>query len=212
VTVTPVSTDYFLEVEAHFAARRGTPFILSAKDWVLMKKWFEDGVPLAVVVEAIDSVFERNEASGRRKVISSLSYCRHAVKEIWQDRQDLYAGTGEGAPEENVAALLDALAADVEQSQAPSIVTAAIAVEIRALTREKSVPRIEERLIDIERTLIDGVLDRVAPDERRQIEQPLTGIVADASLDDKTRQRTYEANLRRTVREKFALPRLTLFR
>ena len=28
---------YFEDIEAHFAARRGTPFILSAKDWVLMK-------------------------------------------------------------------------------------------------------------------------------------------------------------------------------
>jgi len=48
------------------------------------------------------------------------------------------------------------------------------------------------------------------PDERDAIVKPITAIVAD--LDDKTRQRTYEANLRRAVREKFVLPRLTLFR
>ena len=71
--------DYFLEIEAHFALRRNTPFILSAKDWALMQKWRAEGIPLPVVIEAIDSVFEKNETSGRRKVISSLSYCRHAV-------------------------------------------------------------------------------------------------------------------------------------
>lgn len=206
MTVTPVANDYFLEIESHFAARRGTPFILNAKDWALMKKWFDDGIPLAVVVEAIDSVFEKNEASGRRKVISSLSYCRHAVKEIWQDRQDLYAGSGDSAPEENVAGLLEALANDVEVSQAP----AEIAIAIRELVREKSVPRVEERLIDIERELIDSLLARLTSDERDAIVKPITSIVAD--LDDKTRQRTYEANLRRAVREKFGLPRLTLFR
>src|SRR4029077_4734286 len=74
---------YYLEIEGHFAARRGTPFILSSKDWTLMKKWHDDGGPLPVVIEAIDSVFEKNETSGRRKVISSLTYCRHAVKELW---------------------------------------------------------------------------------------------------------------------------------
>src|SRR5712671_3603320 len=54
---------YFQEIEAHFALRRGTPFILNAKDWALMKKWYEDGLPLPVVIEAIDAVFEKNETS-----------------------------------------------------------------------------------------------------------------------------------------------------
>jgi hypothetical protein len=204
VTDTVVAGDYFLEIESHFALRRGTPFILSAKDWALMKKWFEDGIPLAIVIEAIDSVFEKNEASGRRKVISSLSYCRHAVKEMWQDRKDLYAGSGDGTPEENVTGLIEALALDLERSSAPRDVIAEAIAEIRALARERSVPRIEERLIDIERDLIRHILDS------QPIERP--AIIADASLDEKTRQRTHEANLRRAVRERFALPRLTLFR
>jgi hypothetical protein len=210
VTITPVASDYFLEIEAHFAARRKTPFILNAKDWALMKKWFDDGIPLSVVIEAIDSVFEKNEASGRRKVISSLSYCRHAVKETWQDRQDLYAGSGDSAPEENVGGLLEALAGDVERSEAPREIAGGIAGDIRSLVREKSVPKVEERLIDIERHLMERILDSVPAGERDAIVQPITTIVAD--LDDKTRQRTYEANLRRAIREKFVLPRLTLFR
>jgi hypothetical protein len=206
VTTAAASSDYFLEIEAHFAARRGTPFILSAKDWALMKKWFDDGVPLAVVIEAIDSVFEKNENSGRRKVISSLSYCRHAVKEIWQERQDLYAGSGEGTPEENVAGLLETLAAEVESS-APET-----AGEIRALVAEKSVPRVEEKLIAIEQQMMDRILSGLSPGERAEIEQPVTAIVSDAALDDKTRQRTWEANVRRRIRDRFGLPRLTLFR
>ena len=210
MTVSPIANDYFLEIEAHFAASRKAPFILNAKDWALMKKWFDDGIPLSVVIEAIDSVFEKNESSGRRKVISSLSYCRHAVKEIWQDRQDLYAGSGDSAPEENVSGLLEALAGDVERSVAPSEIAVAIATEIRALLREKSVPKIEERLIEVERDLMERILASVPLDERDAIVKPVTAIVAD--LDDKTRQRTYEANLRRAVREKFVLPRLTLFR
>lgn len=205
MSVAPPAADYFLEIESHFATRRGTPFILSAKDWALMKKWFDEGVPLAIVIEALDSVFERNETSGRRKVISSLSYCRHAVRELWQDRKDLYAG-GETTPEENVSGALEALAADVEP------VSPETAAEIRSLIAEKSVPRIEERLIEVERELLDRMLERLPADERAGLEKPLAAIIADAALDDQTRQRTWEANLRRRIREKFGLPRLSLFR
>ena len=192
--------DYFLEIESHFAARRGTPFILSAKDWVLMKKWRDEDVPLAVVIEAIDQVFEKNEASGRRKVINSLSYCRHAVKELWQDRKDLYAGTGDTAPEEKPLELLDVLAADLE-TVAPEF-----ASRVRGLVSEKSVPAIEERLIDLEHELILHLLATSPDAEAIRAEAAMPG------LDEKVRARTEEANLRRLVRERFSLPRLTLFR
>jgi hypothetical protein len=53
-----VLPEYFTEIESHFAFRRGTPFVLNAKDWSLMKGWAEEGIPLAVVIEAIDAVFD----------------------------------------------------------------------------------------------------------------------------------------------------------
>jgi hypothetical protein len=188
--------DYFLEIEAHFAHRRGTPFILSAKDWALMRKWAEDGVPLPVVIEAIDSVFEKNETSGRRKVISSLSYCRHAVKELWDARRDLYVGASGVTPEASPEARLDELASGLGEP---------FASRVRELAKERSVPKIEQALMDIEREMIDAL---VTDDVRRE----LAAAVGDTSkLDPKIRARTEEANLRRLVREKFNLPRLTLF-
>src|SRR5437764_6983781 len=114
--------------------RRGTPFILSAKDWALMKKWHDEGVPLPVVIEAIDSVFEKNETSGRRKVISSLSYCRHAVKELWAERKDLFVGGETGTtPETSPVAMLESLAEKLEATS----VAAAFADRVRALASEK---------------------------------------------------------------------------
>lgn len=197
--------DYFTEIESHFARRRNTPFILSAKDWALMKQWAADGVPLAVVIEAIDAVFEKNETSGRKRIISSLSYCKHAVKELWEERRELYAG-GEGeAPEAAVAELVEALARDVGAVSPP------FGERIRALIAEKSVPRIEEQLIDVERELIAYLLE-TAPDADA-IRAEVARTIGDASkLAEKTRERTIEANTRRIVRERFAVPRLTLFR
>lgn len=198
---------YFQEIEAHFALRRGTPFILNAKDWALMKKWHEDGVPLPIVIEAIDTVFERNESSGRKKTISSLHYCRHAIKELWSERQNLYVGAGETTPEAGPAAMLDALAAQLEAS----VIATPFADRVRALIAEKSVPKIEERLIDLERELIDAIII-AAPSEIDVIRTEIAKALGDSpKLDEKTRARTEEANLRRLVRERFALPRLTLF-
>jgi len=198
---------YFQEIEAHFALRRGTPFILNAKDWALMKKWYDDGVPLPIVIEAIDTVFEKNEASGRKKVISSLSYCRHSIKELWQDRQNLYVGSGDVSPEAGPEALLDALASQLETSD----VAAPFAPRVRALASEKSVPKIEERLIDLERELVDAFI-AADPASIDAIRGDIATALGDTSkMDAKTRTRTEEANLRRLVREKFGLPRLTLF-
>jgi hypothetical protein len=202
----PSVSDYFLEIESHFALRRNTPFILSAKDWALMKQWHGEGVPLPVVIEAIDTVFERNETSGRRKTISSLSYCKHAVKDLWTERKELYVGdaevTPEAAPEALLAALADAIAPHDE----------ATAVAVRELAREQSVPRIEELLLALEATLIEKLAAALPPEELKEMRGAITRAIGDASkLDEKTRARTEEANLRRLVRDRYGLPRLTLF-
>jgi len=193
---------YYLEIEAHFSVRRNTPFILSAKDWALMKKWRQEGIPLPVVIEAIDSVFEKNETSGRRKVISSLSYCRHAVKELWDERRNLFVG-GENQPEISPEAVLDALAVRLEASS----VAAPFAGRVRALAKEKSVPKIEEGLIELEHEMLESIAANV-DDLRREISASLGNT---SKLDEKTRARTEEANLRRFIRQRFDLPRLTLF-
>ncbi len=198
-----MSDSYFLEIESRFAERRGTPFVLSAKDWALMKRWRDDGVPLPVVLEAIDSVFEKNETSGRRKVISSLSYCRHAVKELWEDRKVLYVGESETTPEQSLETLASALAA--------TPLGAPFADRVRDLARLGSIPKIEEHLLDLERELVDAAI-AAHPSEVEEIRAEIAAALGDTSrIDEKTLARTVEANLRRLVRERFGLPRLTLF-
>lgn len=192
-----MSADYFLEIESHFAQRRGTPFILSAKDWVLMKKWSEDGIPLPVVLEAIDSVFDKQEAKGKK--VNSLAYCKHAVKEMWDERKELQVGAEGLSPEESPQARLDALAAVLESTPA-----AEYAPRVRELAKEQTLPRIEDALMELETLLIEELLLR-APHLREQA----TALAAGA--DEKSRARSTDAHLRRLVREEFAIPRLTIF-
>jgi hypothetical protein len=185
-----MSSDYFQEIEAHFAMRRGTPFVLNAKDWVLMKKWAEDAIPLPVVIEAIDSVFEK--AAERQKKVNSLSYCKHAVTELWKERRELAVGANEAVPEEGAEPSLNELA-DLLETSAPSF-----APRVRELARERSVAKIEERLIELEHELALSL----ASEEIR----------AEAASAAAGNARAEEAHLRRLVRERFGVPRLTLFR
>lgn len=187
-----MSTDYFTDIEAHFALRRGTPFVLSAKDWALMKEWHDGGIPLPVVIEAIDAVFDKQDAKSRK--INGLRYCRHAVKELWNERRELQIGAAESAPEENVEPLLEALASAVPPELAP---------RIRELAALKSVPRIEEKLIELEEELLSSLANDELREEARRL--------ASVAQDEKMRARTEEATLKRLVRETFDLPRLTLF-
>jgi hypothetical protein len=189
--------NYFTEIESHFAERRGTPFVLNAKDWALMQEWAAAEIPLAVVIEAIDAVFDRRDAEAKK--VNGLSFCKYAVKELWKERKELRVGAEDASPEEDVEPRIEALAARLESSGAASF-----AARVRALASEKSVPRIEEQLMELEQQLIDALLPRA--EELRAEARALT-----SGADEKTRARTEEAHLRRLVREKFGVPRLTLF-
>jgi hypothetical protein len=198
-----VSTDYYLEIESLFARRRGTPFVLSAKDWALMKKWNEDGIPLPIVLEAIDAVFDKFDAKDRK--VNGLSFCKHAVRELWNDRRELQVGAQESSPEENPEPLLESLASAFAAS--PHEFIAAYAPRVRELAKEKTVPRIEEKLIELEEELIDTIL-RASPDADAMREEARA---LSESVPEKTRARTEAANLRRIVRDRYEIPRLSLF-
>ncbi|MEO8216312.1 MAG: hypothetical protein ABI718_04445 [Acidobacteriota bacterium] len=208
--------DFFLEIESHFAFRRGTPFVLSAKDWALMKSWQDDGVPLPVVLEAIDQCFDKRQETSRRRTISSLSYCRHAVAELWDERRDLHIGGSETVPEESSAERLEALALDLEQSQPGSATLHArlgkAALAVRELTKGRSVPRMEQELIDIERELLQDLLVLLPPTEGEQLQNEVGRILSGfVNLDETTIQKTREANLYRLLRKRLGIPRLSLF-
>jgi hypothetical protein len=200
-----VAEDYFLEIEAHFVKRRGTPFVLNAKDWALMKKWHDEQIPLAVVIEAIDTVFDKNEAKGR-KMVSSLGYLRHAVSELWEERRELQIGSESITPEESPEAALERLASALDASAEPAV--RGYAAAVRGLAKERSVPRVEDRLMEIEDEMIAAVLATAAAAEELREE---ASRIDSGRVDEKTRARAIEANLRRLVRDRFGIPRLTLF-
>ncbi len=74
---------YYAAAEAAFIARRGTPFLLSPKDFALLKEWRALGIPLEAIEAGIDDAFTKREERGAAGRVNSLSYCRDAILSVW---------------------------------------------------------------------------------------------------------------------------------
>ena len=117
---------YATRIEDAFIAERGTPFLVSAKDWGLIRGWRDAGVPADTVVRAVREAFERRRARGQAGKISSLAYCADAVSERWEmERRGLVgreiasppAAADAAAMGEQLSALASALRAAGEEKK-----------------------------------------------------------------------------------------------
>jgi hypothetical protein len=216
--LTDTDDAYFTEIEAHFAHRRGTPFLFSSKDWALMKSWHDEGVPLAIVLEAIDACFDSREKAARRRTISSLSYCRHAVADIWAERRDQAVGGGGSVPEADPRGALEAVVTSLREAAdaAEPAFRAAFDATLEELHSiagaAMSVPETEDRLVQTEQRLIAALLDAMPEGERKALVESVDAELARYTMpNEETLRKTREANLWRRVRRRVAVPRLSLF-
>ena len=83
---TAADRDFYAAAEAAFIRRRGTPFLLSPKDFALLKEWRALGVPVEAIEQGIDEAFSRREERAATGRINSLAYCRDAVLAAWERR------------------------------------------------------------------------------------------------------------------------------
>lgn len=88
--------NYFTEIEDEFVRRRGRHLIVSPLDWALMEVWKERGIPLNIVLRAINNTFdawEKKDHHGRK--INSLIYCRQEVESCHQQYLEAHVGAGD---------------------------------------------------------------------------------------------------------------------
>ena len=71
---------YFSEIEDTFIRRRGRHLMLSPIDWALIEGWKERGVPLHVVVRAIEHAFDSHESKKQKRTVKTLLYCQEEVE------------------------------------------------------------------------------------------------------------------------------------
>lgn len=183
--------------------------MLSPADWQTARAWRDQGIPIRVVIEALESVFERRRERGSQRRVSSLAYCAPAVEEAWQEISDLMAAGAHMEPipidaRERLDALASALPASLTLSAEISDALAGIdgpAEEIeralQALDRrmmELAEAELDETRLDEIRTRAGAALARTRPGSA---ERDTTAVVS----------RLYREFLRRQLE----LPTLSLF-
>lgn len=221
----PDEAGYATRIEEAFIAERGTPFLLSAKDWQLIRGWRESGIPSDTVIRAIRETFERRRARGIAGKISSIAYCAGAVEERWQMEQRGLVGRSEGRRDEKPAeiaprltCLVDALRSAEEAMPAgidPGILKKGIG---KALSRVDALPRdgtfdeIEEKLSAIEASLLKRITKGLTPEASAAVEAGVAASLGEtAGLSSEIVERMRRALTRREVRRRLGLPALTLF-
>ncbi len=203
---------------------RGTPFLLSPKDWHLINGWLEGGIPLGTVIRAVNDTFEKRKARGAVGKISSLSYCALSVEERWAFERRGLAGGGAGRP---AGTEIDAPAALIAVREAlearaiapPGRVEAGkftLAME-KAMAKLDSLPSggavdaLEEELASIEEALLRSlrkILTEEAAEELAfRVEALLVGT---DDLPSAARERLRKALFRRELRALLDIPVLSV--
>lgn len=205
---------YFTEIETEFIRRRGTPFLLSPKDYALVRRWFELGIPAADVCAGIAEAFDRREERGAAAKVNSLSYCEGAVLEAWERRASARVGRPETAEAEAVGPRLGELArtlAAVDPRFAEAAESARRSIE-RLADSGKTPEETEQSLARIEKKLLREVEESLPAEERDAIRAEVDRRLArDAEgMDERALRRTRDVRARQRLRAIHSLPRLSL--
>jgi hypothetical protein len=211
---------FYAAGEAAFVARRGTPFLLSPKDFALLKEWRALGVPIEAVEAGIDDAFSRREERGATGRVNSLSYCRDAVLSAWERRSETAVGRGAGRAEVgsiDVGARLALLgeALDAVARVHPDLTERIDSAErsLNRLAASGKIPaEVETSLARLDRRLTNDLFDALSEERRSRVESRVDELLGRVrvKMDRETEEKTRRALIRRTLREELALPRLTL--
>ena len=93
--------NYFTEIEEEFVRRRGKPLLISPMEWALVESWKNAGIPLHVVLRAINQAFDSYEARTRKyRRVNSVFYCQQEVEATYAEYCLAQVGAGPAASTE----------------------------------------------------------------------------------------------------------------
>jgi len=204
---------YFGDVETYFVERRGSPLFITPAEWFLVSKWEEQGIPIDVVKDGIDRVFERPQAAAK---LRKLGYCRQTVEAAFRRFREVTLGGGEnrGLVEDrfDAAAHLSRLASKLSDLSSLAVAPV-LAARVEALGDSgDTLQRIEDALTAIDDELVESAEDALDENDR-------DALLADAGaslasyrdrMPDKVYQSALRSAYRRRLRDKAKLPRLSL--
>jgi hypothetical protein len=210
---------YYQAAEAAFIRRRGTPFLLSPRDFALLQQWRALAVPIEAVEQGIDQAFSRREERAARGRVNSLSYCADAVLEAWERRAEMSVGRGgarTGAEPDVARAIAGFQARLADLALRRPDLAAPVEAAARSLERlgksGKSAGDVETSLARLDKRLAQALAVALPAGESANLSRAVEDSLKRVSsvMDASAAERTQRALMRRALREHLGLPRLSL--
>ncbi len=169
--------------------------MLSPMDWALIEGWKERGVPLHVVVRAIEHAFDSHQSKQRKRSVKTLLYCQEEVEAQYAEWLESRVGSHEDQDTEKQSAdeskspfPRDA----VLQHLARSLDHLSELYEERRQTTADEFSEVLLRAVTLLSEIKDDYASAAAPDARK-LEDSLTGI--ERMLDDAIRVAVSDSEL-----------------
>lgn len=215
--------NYFTEIEDTFVRRRGKHLFLSPLDWALIDGWKERGIPLHIVIRAVESVFDvfDRQPAGTR-TIKSLLYCREEIESQyldWLNSRVGAAGEDEATQfprdqiEQHIDAAIDKFRNVAQPALAEDLSRAVARLEELRSNLTGNTESIDGTLGDIEKVLNRALLTNWNKPALKKIEKEIASELRPykSEMEPETYRNTLELMLLKRLREDAGIPRLGLF-
>ncbi|HYX27876.1 MAG TPA: hypothetical protein VE863_04865 [Pyrinomonadaceae bacterium] len=229
---------YFTEIEDTFVRRRGKHLMLSPIDWALIESWKERGVPLHVALRGIEHAFDSYESKKHKRTVKTLLYCQEEVEAQYAEWLESRVGSHDSATvaddDETSPFSRATLVAHLDRSWSAISVLAenrvaqqdelsdafnralALLAEIKNDYESSTQPdtrKLEESLTGIERLLDDAIQKELDEQEKESLRTEVEDQIKPYKrhMDKAAFAQTRDNLLRKRIRERFDVPRLSLF-
>jgi len=200
---------YFQAVTRIFLEHRGAPFFLSSKEVDNIKEWKNMGIPLQIVREGIKDCFvTQRRRPGRKSKVSSLAFCRPFVLRGYEAYKERKVG-GKRKP----------FRKEDKQKELKNAVEGFLAI------CPDSLPNIRQVFSRVLNLITQGADEELFEDLENEVEALVLGMASGAERDlirkevmaefgDRNVQeweRIQDLKLIKHVREKYAIPHISLY-
>lgn len=224
--------NYYTEIEEHFQRRRGTLLLLSTLDWALISAWQEAGYPLEAILSGIDQAFEKHEKrykAGAARRVNGLAYCAQAVTQAVEAMHEAAVGAatpGKPARETGfeparIAGYLRTLAGELPACTAlpgvqPALQTAVARLGELAAEAEgeqAGAESLEQHLLSLEDQIFAATQAAAPAEEFAALRAQAARELAPhrGKLQAVQIRQIEQQFLRRSIFQRYAIPRLSLF-
>lgn len=216
--------NYFTEIEETFVRRRGKHLLLSPIDWAMIEGWQERGIPLHIVIRAIENVFDGYDKNPGPRSIKGLLYCREEVEAQFLEWTAMQAGKqkedSSASPEfsvekiiEHINSVIEALSKSTNPDLGEDLDRATTRLKELVANHSNDLESVDKALSDIESFLEHALLTRTDKVRLATFEKDVTAQLRPykTEMGPEAYDQTKRVLLLKRLREEDGIPRLSLF-